>query len=328
MGYFAQQLGAHGSTGSSTMPHKVNPIRFENAEANLEVSCALLDVLASTLVTSRLQRDLTDSSMQRTIGTAFGHSLLSIDNVRRGLAGLEADPAAMARDLDAAWEVLGEPIQSAMRALAVQGVPGMDAPYERLKELTRGPPGRRGRDARLHRRPGPAGRCREAAAGADARRRTSVWPPSWSTTCDRPATRARSRTSLGATPAEPDLHLQHQGANPMDDAGLLAADQHARARGAHPARAGPGRADRQRRGARPAQGPRGAARPVLGPAASAPGPARVRRGPRGRPGPARPPRSRATSSRGPGRIPCRGMVLAAEHRPPPTPEDTHGWLRR
>jgi adenylosuccinate lyase len=138
MGYFAQQLGAHGSTGSSTMPHKVNPIRFENAEANLEVSSALLDVLASTLVTSRLQRDLTDSSMQRTIGTAIGHSLLSIDNVRRGLGGLEADPAAMQRDLDAAWEVLGEPIQSAMRALAAQGVPGMDAPYERLKELTRG----------------------------------------------------------------------------------------------------------------------------------------------------------------------------------------------
>jgi adenylosuccinate lyase len=138
LGYFAQQLGAHGSTGSSTMPHKVTPIRFENAEANLEVSSALLDVLSSTLVTSRLQRDLSDSSMQRTIGTAFGHSLLSIDNVRRGLAGLEVDAAALQRDLDAAWEVLGEPIQSAMRALAAQGVPGMDAPYERLKELTRG----------------------------------------------------------------------------------------------------------------------------------------------------------------------------------------------
>jgi adenylosuccinate lyase len=138
LGYFVQQLGAQGSTGSSTMPHKVNPIRFENAEANLEVSSALLDVLGSTLVTSRLQRDLSDSSMQRTIGTAFGHSLLSIDNVRRGLAGLEADADAMARDLDGAWEVLGEPIQSAMRALAAQGIPGMDAPYERLRELTRG----------------------------------------------------------------------------------------------------------------------------------------------------------------------------------------------
>jgi adenylosuccinate lyase len=138
LGYFVQQLGAQGSTGSSTMPHKVNPIRFENAEANLEVSNALLDVLGSTLVTSRLQRDLSDSSMQRTVGTAFGHSLLSIDNVRRALAGLESDPDAMARDLDGAWEVLGEPIQSAMRALAAQGIPGMDTPYERLRELTRG----------------------------------------------------------------------------------------------------------------------------------------------------------------------------------------------
>ncbi len=138
LGYFTQRLGAHGSTGSSTMPHKVNPIRFENAEANLEVSCALFDVLASTLVTSRLQRDLTDSSMQRNIGTAFGHSLLAIDNVRRGLAGLDVDPAMMARDLDANWEVLGEPVQSAMRAAGVAGVPGMEEPYERLKELTRG----------------------------------------------------------------------------------------------------------------------------------------------------------------------------------------------
>jgi adenylosuccinate lyase len=114
------------------MPHKVNPIRFENAEANLEVSCALLDVLGSTLVTSRLQRDLTDSSMQRNVGTAFGHSLLAIENVRRGLAGLDADPAATARDLDAAWEVLGEAVQSVMR------VHGLDRPYERLKDLTRG----------------------------------------------------------------------------------------------------------------------------------------------------------------------------------------------
>ena len=137
MGYFAQVRG-QGTVGSSTMPHKVNPIRFENAEANLEVSNALLDVLASTLVQSRLQRDLTDSSMQRNIGTAFGHSLLAIDNAGRGLAGLDAVPEAMAADLDANWEVLGEPIQSAMRALGAQGVPGMEQPYERLKELTRG----------------------------------------------------------------------------------------------------------------------------------------------------------------------------------------------
>ena len=120
------------------MPHKVNPIRFENAEANLEVSTALLDVLAATLVESRMQRDLTDSSMQRNIGTAFGHSTLAIDNVARGLAGLDAVPERMAADLDANWEVLAEPIQSAMRALTARGVPGMDNPYERLKELTRG----------------------------------------------------------------------------------------------------------------------------------------------------------------------------------------------
>ena len=131
VGYFAQVRG-HGTVGSSTMPHKVNPIRFENAEANLEVSNALLDVLASTLVTSRLQRDLTDSSMQRNIGTAFGHSLLAIDNVRQGLAGLDVDARALARDLDASWEVLGEAVQSVMR------VHGLEQPYERLKVLTRG----------------------------------------------------------------------------------------------------------------------------------------------------------------------------------------------
>jgi len=137
LGYFAQVRG-HGTVGSSTMPHKVNPIRFENAEANLEVSNALFDVLGSTLVQSRLQRDLTDSSMQRNIGTAFGHSLLALENAARGLAGLDAVPEAMAADLDANWEVLGEPVQSAMRALAAQGVAGMENPYERLKELTRG----------------------------------------------------------------------------------------------------------------------------------------------------------------------------------------------
>ena len=106
--------------------------------ANLEVSNALLDVLAATLVQSRMQRDLTDSSMQRNIGTAFGHSLLALDNASRGLAGLDAVPAAMAADLETNWEVLGEPIQSAMRALGAQGVPGMENPYERLKDLTRG----------------------------------------------------------------------------------------------------------------------------------------------------------------------------------------------
>jgi adenylosuccinate lyase len=120
LGYFAQVRG-QGTVGSSTMPHKVNPIRFENAEANLEVSGGIFRVLEDTLTTSRLQRDLTDSSMQRNIGVAFGHSLLAVENARRGLAGL-----------DATWEVLGEAVQSVMR------VHGLPEPYERLKELTRG----------------------------------------------------------------------------------------------------------------------------------------------------------------------------------------------
>ncbi|WP_062317154.1 adenylosuccinate lyase [Demequina maris] len=137
LGYFAQAT-TKGSIGSSAMPHKINPIRFENAEANLEISAALFDTLGATLVTSRLQRDLTDSSSQRNIGVAFGHSMLAIDNVSRGLKTLSVNEAALAADLDASWEVLAEPIQSAMRAAAVAGVPGMDNPYERLKDLTRG----------------------------------------------------------------------------------------------------------------------------------------------------------------------------------------------
>ena len=200
LGYFAQVRG-QGTVGSSTMPHKVNPIRFENAEANLEVSNALLDVLASTLVQSRLQRDLTDSTMQRNIGTAFGHSLLAIDNVARGLAGLDAVPQAMAADLDANWEVLGEPVQSAMRALAAQGVEGMDNPYERLKELTRGPPDHRRRPARVRQRPRPARRRREAAPRADPadvrRRGSRRW---WTSSTDpRPAPGAPDRPPAGRT---------------------------------------------------------------------------------------------------------------------------------
>ncbi|MCI6573990.1 MAG: adenylosuccinate lyase [Actinomycetaceae bacterium] len=137
-GYFHQNLAAQGSTGSSTMPHKVNPIRFENAEANIEISCALFDTLSATLVTSRMQRDLTDSTTQRNIGVAFGHSLLAMSNLRRGVAGLDVNSERLAADLDGAWEVLGEPIQQAMRAAAIAGAQGMGDPYERLKELTRG----------------------------------------------------------------------------------------------------------------------------------------------------------------------------------------------
>ncbi|GMA87146.1 hypothetical protein GCM10025868_23960 [Angustibacter aerolatus] len=164
LGYFAQVRG-QGTVGSSTMPHKVNPIRFENAEANLEVSSALLDVLGSTLVTSRLQRDLTDNSMQRNIGPAFGHALLAIDNVRRGLAGLDAVPEVMARDLDANWEVLGEAVQSAMRAAGIAGTPGMSDPYERLKEPDPRPPRRRPHHARVRRR-ARAARRRPRAPGS------------------------------------------------------------------------------------------------------------------------------------------------------------------
>ncbi|KHL01515.1 adenylosuccinate lyase [Sinomonas humi] len=137
IGYFAQ-IPVAGATGSSTMPHKVNPIRFENAEANLEISSALLDTLGATLVTSRWQRDLTDSSSQRNIGVAFGHSLLAISNVARGLGGLDVAENVLASDLDQNWEVLAEAIQMVMRAEAIAGVPGMDNPYERLKDLTRG----------------------------------------------------------------------------------------------------------------------------------------------------------------------------------------------
>lgn len=137
MGYFHQNLAAQGSTGSSTMPHKVNPIRFENAEANLEISCALLETLAQTLVTSRLQRDLTDSSTQRNIGVAVGHSLLALSNLQGGLRGLDVASQVMARDLDQNWEVLGEAVQQVMRVEGLAGTPGMDNPYERLKELTR-----------------------------------------------------------------------------------------------------------------------------------------------------------------------------------------------
>ena len=131
MGYFTQ-IPIAGATGSSTMPHKINPIRFENAEANLELSSALLDSLAQTLVTSRLQRDLSDSTTQRNIGVAFGHSLLALDNIARGLLEIDLDPRALAADLDTNWEVLAEAIQTVLRAHGVAGG------YEKLKEFTRG----------------------------------------------------------------------------------------------------------------------------------------------------------------------------------------------
>lgn len=137
MGYF-RQIPQAGATGSSTMPHKINPIRFENAEANLELSSALLDSLAATLVTSRLQRDLTDSTSQRNVGVALGHSLLAIDNITRGLREIAIDEDALARDLDANWEVLGEAIQTVIRAEVTAGRSSIADPYAVLKDLTRG----------------------------------------------------------------------------------------------------------------------------------------------------------------------------------------------
>ncbi|MCS5735399.1 adenylosuccinate lyase [Herbiconiux daphne] len=137
MGYFTQ-IPVAGATGSSTMPHKINPIRFENAEANLELSSALLDSLAATLVTSRLQRDLTDSTTQRNIGVALGHSLLALDNIRGGLGQIALNRDVLARDLDENWEVLGEAIQTVVRAEVTAGRSSIADPYALLKELTRG----------------------------------------------------------------------------------------------------------------------------------------------------------------------------------------------
>ena len=137
LGYF-KQIPAPGATGSSTMPHKVNPIRFENAESNLELSNAILESLAATLVTSRLQRDLTDSSSQRNIGVGIGHSLLALDNVTRGLGEIELAQAVLEADLLDNWEVLGEAIQTVIRAEVAAGRSQIADPYALLKELTRG----------------------------------------------------------------------------------------------------------------------------------------------------------------------------------------------
>jgi adenylosuccinate lyase len=137
LGYFKQTPPA-GSTGSSTMPHKINPIRFENAEANLELANAVLDSLASTLTTSRMQRDLTDSSAQRNIGVGVGHSLLAIENIRAGLNELAVNEAALTTDLLDNWEVLAEAIQTVVRAEVARGNSKIEDPYALLKELTRG----------------------------------------------------------------------------------------------------------------------------------------------------------------------------------------------
>ncbi|SDV49507.1 adenylosuccinate lyase [Chitinasiproducens palmae] len=131
LGYFKQKTKA-GEIGSSTMPHKVNPIDFENSEGNLGLANAMLGHLAEKLPVSRWQRDLTDSTVLRNIGVAFGYALLAYDACMRGLNKLEVNPSRLNDDLDAAWEVLAEPVQTVMRRY------GIENPYEQLKELTRG----------------------------------------------------------------------------------------------------------------------------------------------------------------------------------------------
>lgn len=131
LGYFKQRTKA-GEIGSSTMPHKVNPIDFENSEGNLGLANAMLKHLSEKLPVSRWQRDLTDSTVLRNIGVAFGYALLAYDSCLRGLNKLEVNPVRLAEDLHATWEVLAEPIQTVMRRY------GIENPYEQLKELTRG----------------------------------------------------------------------------------------------------------------------------------------------------------------------------------------------
>ncbi len=131
LGYFKQKTVA-GEVGSSTMPHKVNPIDFENSEGNLGIANALLRHFSEKLPISRLQRDLTDSTVLRNMGVALGHSLLAYESTLKGLGKLEPDKARMAADLNDAWEVLAEALQTVMRKN------GIEQPYEKLKELTRG----------------------------------------------------------------------------------------------------------------------------------------------------------------------------------------------
>ena len=131
LGYFKQRTVA-GEIGSSTMPHKVNPIDFENSEGNLGIANALLSHLASKLPISRWQRDLTDSTVLRNLGVGFAHSIIAYEASLKGIGKLELNEARIAEDLDACWEVLAEPIQTVMRRYAIEN------PYEKLKELTRG----------------------------------------------------------------------------------------------------------------------------------------------------------------------------------------------
>ena len=131
LGYFKQKL-KDGEVGSSTMPHKVNPIDFENAEGNFGIANAVLKHFSEKLPISRMQRDLTDSTVLRNMGVGFGHTVLALDSCLRGLGKLEVEPVRLAADLDDCWEVLAEPVQTVMRRY------GVENPYEQLKAMTRG----------------------------------------------------------------------------------------------------------------------------------------------------------------------------------------------
>ncbi|MEM7692666.1 MAG: lyase family protein [Pseudomonadota bacterium] len=131
LGYFKQRL-IEGEVGSSTMPHKINPIDFENAEGNFGLANAVLHHMASKLPISRWQRDLSDSTVLRNMGVGFGYTLVALASLRKGIGKLEVDEERIADDLDASWEVLAEAVQTVMRRY------GIEAPYEKLKALTRG----------------------------------------------------------------------------------------------------------------------------------------------------------------------------------------------
>jgi adenylosuccinate lyase len=163
LGYFRQRVKA-GEVGSSTMPHKVNPIDFENSEGNLGLANALLRHLSEKLPVSRWQRDLTDSTVLRNVGVALGYSLLGYDACLRGLGKLEANPERIAADLDASWDVLAEAVQTVMRAHRIEGS------YEKLKALTRGKGGINRKDLHAF--------VAKLALPADAKKRLLALTPS------------------------------------------------------------------------------------------------------------------------------------------------------
>ncbi|WP_415423667.1 adenylosuccinate lyase [Serratia marcescens] len=174
LNHFKQKTIA-GEIGSSTMPHKVNPIDFENSEGDLGLANAVLGHLAGKLPVSRWQRDLTDSTVLRNLGVGLGYALIAYQATLKGISKLEVNQAHLLDELDHNWEVLAEPIQTVMRRY------GIEKPYEKLKELTRGKRVARRRHAGVHRWPGAAGRRENPSEGDDPGQAISAAPPPWST---------------------------------------------------------------------------------------------------------------------------------------------------